>query len=378
MNWASLSPWITPAIVLSIAAYFTHLFGKVIADQKAFADNRDWEIEFSGLWFLADFLLPPGIIAVETLLYFKDSILGWLAQIPLYIAPVTYHWVDFVIIFIIGSYCTVAAGILTRGKYDLPSPDQATEKDATERIFNRVANMNAVFLQMLSMIIIFIFALEVLSGSIFWISVFSVQIFSVLILIALNYSLVRNFFPIVDIHFKNKRKPLRGVTLFKVNDDNIKIRDAGKTSFLAKDEVLRWEIVDDHQKKNTNIVMVPFVAWLPWLLTLYLFWQNKFLLGTLLAIGFPVVLILFLILFMPLARKKTAVSDMEKAYEGLPKSSVVASTIGFIAIVIGSFGAWFHNFPITMIFGVLITFIAWSVLQINRSSKPESIKESVK
>jgi hypothetical protein len=313
-------------------------------------------------------LLPPGIIAVGTLLYFKDALAGWLVQIPLYIGPITYHWIDFIIIFLIGSYCTVAAGILTRGKYDLPDPDPTIGKEATEKIFNRVVNMNAVFLQMFSMVVIFIFALEILSGSIFWISVFSVQIFSVIILIALNYSLVRNNFPVVNIYFKNKRKPLRGVILFKVNDDNVKIRDAGKTSFLNKDEVLRWEVVDDRQK-NLNVAMVPFIAWLPWLLTLYLFWQNKFLLGLLVAVGFPIVLIIFLILFMPPIRKKATMSDIEKTYQGLSKSSLIAASIGFIAIVIGSFGAWLHNFPVTMIFGVLVTFIAWGILQINRLPK---------
>ncbi|MGC9968430.1 MAG: hypothetical protein ABSC29_01705 [Minisyncoccia bacterium] len=365
MNWQDLSPWITPAIILSIAAYFTHLFGKIIADQKAFTDNRDWEIEFSGLWFLADFLLPPGIIAIGTLLRFKDFIMGWASQIPAYVAPVNYHWIDFAIIFLIGSYCTVAASILGKGKYGLPNPDPEINKDAAERIFDRVTNINTIFLQIFSMFVIFIFALELLSGSIFWISIFSVQVFSVFILIALNYSLMRHSAPRADIYFNGKTKPLLDVLLLKVNDDNIKIRTLGKTSFLNRDEVLKWEILDDHQKKNANAFMIPFISWLPWLLTLYLFWQNKLLLGILVAVGFPVVLIAFRFLFVPFSHKKMTVIEFENSYGQFSTLSSAASIIGSASAVIGSLAAWFHNFPLAMTFGVLITFVAWGVLQID-------------
>ena len=339
MNWQSISPWIAPAVALSVVAYFTRLFGKVIADQKAFADNRDWEIELSGIMFLADFLLVPGIIAIGTLLHFKDSIMGGLAQIPIYISPVTYHWIDFIIIFLIGSYGTAAADILNRGKYDLPSINPEAEKNAVEKIFNRVTNINAVFLQMFSMIVISIFTLEIFSGNIFWISIFSVQVFLVLIIIALNYSLMRHFVPRVDIYFKEKTEPFRGVLLIKVNADNIKIRVSGKTSVLSKDEILRWEVLDEDQKKTKSPFMVPFIAWFPWLLALYLFWQNKFLLGILAAVGVAIIWIIFRIFFVPSSPKKVATDELEKMYGELPKSSIVISAIGVLFIIVSSVGA---------------------------------------
>ena len=198
---------------------------------------------------------------------------------------------------------------------------------------------------------------------------FPVQVFLVLIIIALNYSLMRHFVPRVDIYFKEKTEPFRGVLLIKVNADNIKIRVSGKTSVLSKDEILRWEVLDEDQKKTKSPFMVPFIAWFPWLLALYLFWQNKFLLGILAAVGVAIIWIIFRIFFVPSSPKKVATDELEKMYGELPKSSIVISAIGVLFIIVSSVGAWTHSLLFTIL-GTIATFMAWGILQINRPSEP--------
>ncbi len=160
-----------------------------------------------------------------------------------------------------------------------------------------------------------------------------------------------------------------------MNDDNFKVRDSGKTLFLDNGNILRLEVLDVHNK-NANNFVVPLIAWLPWVLSLYLFWQNKLLLGILLAIGFTIILIVFRMLFVPVPRKKMTADEFEQKYGELPKSAIIASIIGFLSITIGSIGAWFHNFPITVLFGIVITFLMWAMLQTNRYPKTESVQKS--
>jgi hypothetical protein len=48
MNW---QPWIAPTILISVVAFLSRFFGKIIADQRPFSDDRVWDIELSGIFF---------------------------------------------------------------------------------------------------------------------------------------------------------------------------------------------------------------------------------------------------------------------------------------------------------------------------------------
>ena len=89
MDWSSFIQFIPAAVILSVIVFFVRFFGKAVADQIPYADNRDWSIEFSGLWFFIDFLFPPILIAASLLWYFNTAITGWFDQLSVALNPIS-------------------------------------------------------------------------------------------------------------------------------------------------------------------------------------------------------------------------------------------------------------------------------------------------
>lgn len=380
MNWQTLESFITPAIILTVLAYFVRLFGKAIADQVPYADDRDWQIEVNGLWFFVDFLLPPGIIAVAALLYFRGVIFAFLDAMSAQFDPITYHWVNLVIIFITLLYYAIASSILSEGKYKLTALVPQTVwggSDLPEKrrknIFDRIANIDAVILQPTAMVLIFIGGIEVLSGSVLWMTVFAVQIFTALIGLALNYSLMKYHFPRANVHFVSKRSSFSDVILLKVNKDNIRVRDGDRVRVINKDLVSELEIIDANQKPDVIRPMASVTTWIPWLLMVYSFWKHHWIIGLL--VGFIAPFILAAIGAWLLKIPQRAKTAWEKAYEdiknqndfnlwkyfkSLPWSLKIAIPIWAASIVpdtIGFYGAWHHNMEQAILYGVVTPFI---------------------
>jgi hypothetical protein len=62
MDFFSISNLITPAIIISLTVFLVHFFGKIIADAKPFADDRNWEIQLSGISFFINIIVIPSVI----------------------------------------------------------------------------------------------------------------------------------------------------------------------------------------------------------------------------------------------------------------------------------------------------------------------------
>lgn len=383
--WQNLSQsqWITPTIILSVGIYFIHLLGKIIADQKSFADDRNWEIEFSGLWFFTNLILPTGIIAIALLIYFRGPIMDGLAWIPANFSPITYHWIDLIIVFIFGLYYAVAGSILSEGRYKITALVARTAwggsgipEDKRDRIFNRIMDINAALMQPSLALLIFILGIEIFSGSILWISIFLVQIFSVIIGLTVNYSLMQYSLPKVNVYFSNKKDTIPNAWLIKLNKDNIKIRTPDKTLIIERAHVVRLEFVDADQKREVKRSIVPFIVWLPWLLMLYLLWENKFWLAIIFGLVIPAILFAIGAWLFPISRqdmvvsqnKESALDGLKKYIDSIPMTANIVSVIGLVFIIIGTVGAWHHNTWLTILFGIVFTFIDWALLQVFRPS----------
>ncbi len=375
MTWQNLAQWAAPAIILSVAAYFIRFFGKAISDQTPYADNRDWEIELSGVFFFVEFLFPPIIIASAILLYFKDPVMAWFGQISGAFAPLTYHWVNLVVVFVIWTYYASASRVLTKWKYKIPDGHrEPAESDRRKKTFSLVANTNAVLLQPSAMLLFFIFGVEISSGSMLWTTIFAVQLFTALIGLALNYSLMRTRFPIINIHFSNGKPSLQNTILLKANPDTFRVRDDERVLIIDKSVVSEIEFVDAEQKSNENRPILPFTLWIPWLLALYSFWKNNLDLGIIAGIVIPLIsVIVALMLANNRKEVREAVPKFDNAegfiklIESLPLSTKIASlgtVINLVSSIFGAIGAWHHNVGQLIILGIIVPFITWALWQI--------------
>lgn len=379
MNWQDLIPFIPPTVAISVLAYLVSFFGRAVDDHVPYADNRKWSIELAGLWFFIDFLFPPAVIASALLLYFKDLIIDWFNAVSSVFAPISYHWVNLVAVFIIWILYSLASNALVQERYKIPSgirdPNDSGEfEKKRKRRFDMVMKVNAVLLQPSVALLGIIMGIEILSGRIIWITVFAVQIFTALIVVAMNYSLMRRSFPIVNINFLNGKEALHDATLLKLNPDNIRVRDKKRVLVINRDNFSEIEFID--AKQETQRRYVTFVVWVPWLLALYSFWAHKLALGLVSGFVVPVLCFLAAVLIIGSSdefrksistRKIRNLNDLTTYAESMPfwtKVASIGSLIGLVALVLGAIEAWNHNVFWLIVLGILIPFITWAFWQI--------------
>ena len=228
-NWVSLIP---PAIVISAVAYFVRFLGRVIADQKPFADDRNWVIELSGIFFIFAFIIPI-ILGIIGGLYLGDLGAG--------------HWIRLLITFSVTSWLVIVIQVFTEKLYDIPQPNiryflKFTENKEPKIFIDKfIKSLRFIRLDFLVLILVYIITREYLLNNFWWIIVFSFQTIFNFILIALTYSLSVTKLLKVTIYFIGSTHPLSKVLLLKVNEDNIRIRDKNKVVILNKDQILKIE-----------------------------------------------------------------------------------------------------------------------------------------
>lgn len=363
MNW---QPWIAPAVLLSVVAFLSRFFGKIIADQRAFADDRDWDVELSGIMFLTKLLISPGIVAVAILIYFKATIFANLTTISLFLSPLDYHSLDLIIVFAVNIYYGAGIMILSRERYNFPKLlPNITEEQHKKRV-PAIINFNAVLLEPLAALIIFIFGIEIMTGSILWIAAFSIEIFLSLIFFALGSSLMQYSFPKVNIVFTGRKAPLRNVMLLKMNKDNIKVRNGDDVSIIERKEVLRVDVPVNGPTIFDTRPIIPFTAWIPILLALFLIWDHRLILAIIVGIVLPMFLQLVATWLLGISPEQIGIAKISISNpKQRPSTPAIILFIAFsLALIVSIISAWTHHGTIFFYFGVVPLMIIWMVLGI--------------
>jgi len=218
MNLATLLLIIPPAVAITILAYLVRFLGKVITDQTPFADDRNWAIELSGLFFIMNNLVITAAVAV-------------LFAITL---PIPFPLIiNFIIISLILGVLAIVGMAMTKKVYEINMPilDLITQKNKErEADWIKVGNFTSWFL----LVAFYFIALEFISTNIYWSIVTSCQLFFILFYSAYIHSL-RIYKPTkADIYFMNDPQGLltmKKVTLLKVNPDNVRIK-VGKNAMI--------------------------------------------------------------------------------------------------------------------------------------------------
>ena len=225
---------IPPAVLLGVVAYLVRFFGRAITDQRPFADDRNWDIEISGIYFFLSFILFSGILGV----------LGALRFGTLY----TDHWARFVIIGICITWLWLLGGLYAKKVYGIKflwlqsffigDPDKEGKAEKLGESILKISRY--IPLWIFSVIFIYILTLEYQSNSIGWMLFNGVEIFIGFIFMALIYSLLPLRLPQVDIFF-NDGTAMQNVTLLKMNSDNIRIKDGDQVVVINRDQVKKVE-----------------------------------------------------------------------------------------------------------------------------------------
>jgi hypothetical protein len=227
---------ITPAVILGVIGYFARFFGKVIADQNPFFDERAWAVELGGFIFTLN--LSIGVIGVVAALNLSHLGFGWM------------HWVNLIVTSLLLTIFSITNSQLFARFYRLkPS---TFKKQGIGADF--VAVVEFIGLRtphfLVPIVLGYIGTVEYLSGSIIWTVISWTLIIFTLLNLATNSSL-RKYQERVgtDIHFiDSSREPIRDALILKVNEGNIRIRVENKIMILNKDEVFKMEFSIPEEK----------------------------------------------------------------------------------------------------------------------------------
>ncbi len=206
-------------------------FGKAIADQRPFSDDRGWQIELDGVKFTVN-LLISGAVGV-------GAALGVAA------APDGFwnHFLDFFVIGVIGQILIITSAIMGEELYDIKLPviqrlrqKIAVASDGWQK--DMFKNSNPAYISLWAPVVIFfLVALEYRSGDTMWLIIVCAQAFLTVIACALHHSLLELKPQYVDVYFTDGRKPLKQHRLLKITDNTVRLRHKDKVILLNRSQV---------------------------------------------------------------------------------------------------------------------------------------------
>jgi len=229
MNYTDLSNLLPPTIAVATLAYFSRFFGKIIADQKPFSDDRTWEIELNGFHFLLN-LIVTGAIGI------------WLASLYQFDITAGGHWANLILILVIGGALLFVSTAMTNNVYDIEMPLMKIVAKDKASIHAWAVAGKFVPMSFVPIIIFYLLTQEYNAHNILWLAITACSALPVLIFLAFIHSLRSYKKQHASVYFIDSRPPLLNVFILKVNPDNIRLRDGNKIIILNKSQVLYIEV----------------------------------------------------------------------------------------------------------------------------------------
>ena len=246
-NFNGLAWLLTPTIIVAALAYLIRLFGKIISDQKPFSDDRNWEIELAGLFFFLNFIVAPGVVGYAAAYYLGSFGAG--------------HWIHFLVASFLGGWILVATIYLLQKIYQVKFPEaslfkQAKKDPTLQKLLEAMVGLNLITPQWaLSIIFVYVGVLEYQSGSVPWMIYIGATLLFNFIFMASNHGLRANLPPKVDVYLIGNPEPMKDLTLLKINEDNVRLRDNDKVIILNKSQVLKIEQKIDQRTETIASVI---------------------------------------------------------------------------------------------------------------------------
>ena len=222
---------VTPAIGIGTLAYLANFFGKVITDQYSVVDDRRWNIQLSGVYFLMK--LMPGVLGVYLAVNFPLGVGYWWS-----------HLVTFLIFLVARTLLGIHGEEVSSKIYKTTRRGFEKMDEKSQYVYSLLASAGGWLGASSFSIVLFYFGtLEYISGNPYWIIITIVLIFSILAQQALNFSLSKiKDIVLVTVYLKDG-STYNKVFIIKEKDDSFRIRVDNKIILLSKNEVSRIEMV---------------------------------------------------------------------------------------------------------------------------------------
>lgn len=233
------------AAILTISGVFIRLFGGIIADHKQFCDNRSFDITLNGSLFFLTYILFPASVAIS-LPHIAFSLPVRIACIFLFSGILTWFLVEmmamsekssekelpllrYLIVLFAGKNCDVEAvkNTIRKSSPFVPS-------------------------QLFIFILIYFLILAYQSNSLVFLSYMLTGMYVGLICVAATYGLKQMKTEIVNVYLVGVNEPIQNLTLLKVNDDNVRLRDKDKGMIISKSQIVRIEMVTNNKPLPTT------------------------------------------------------------------------------------------------------------------------------
>lgn len=224
---------ITPAVVLAVLAYLTNFFGKVIADQQPFTDDRKWHIQIAGGIFMIN-IITGGTLGI------------WLANtLPFGVGYWWLHLTTFLVFGALGSALLFYNMKVSNEIYNIRKASFEKLDDTLGGLLSFYATVGKYIpVGILPVAVFYFCTLEFYSQNIYWIIITFSLGFMMLVWSAFGYSLrkIEEIAPVTIYFIDQIKEPITPARILKVNEDNIRLRVDNKIVILNKNEVLKIEM----------------------------------------------------------------------------------------------------------------------------------------
>lgn len=243
---------ITSAAAISALTFLTRFFGNIISDQRPYCDDRKWDAELSGAFFLLSFVIVPGVIGgaigayygfeSTTLIHFVYLIIVGLMQMPfLFSNQALYKKL----------YGESMIAKADDAKIEKPEWLADWQKTVEEIQVFSIWITKHIPAGLLSIPLSYVLIREYLGGNIVWFTVIAAGVFHGFVLEAIFYSMTKyNKFPRADVYLVDVDEPIRDIELLRYNADNVKFRQNGEAVVINKSRIVKIVFTKADQKEN--------------------------------------------------------------------------------------------------------------------------------
>jgi hypothetical protein len=256
LNTVTLTNLITPAILISLLVFMVKFFGRAVSDQKPFTDDRKWEADISGVFFLVNRVLIPIVIVmmyVEKIAYFWPLNVFWdnlrNFKNP-FIVNDLYLFIFFVIYFVV--FAVFSSRLLSFAEIK-------TERNAkiNWNIFYKEITINFFIGLIPIAIIVFLYVVYLTKDLVYFAYSLLLSFVSFFGLAAVE-SLVKKNIVRANIYFvDSKIAPIKGCRVVRENSDNVRVIDNKKELIINKSQIFKVEKISNNalaiDSKNKKI-----------------------------------------------------------------------------------------------------------------------------
>ncbi len=241
----NLNNFITPAIFIALLVFLVRFFGRAVSDQKPLVDDRKWEADVQGVFFIVNKIFIPALVVmmyVQKKEYFWPLNNFWNNLINFnnpFVIQDLYLFIFFAIYFII--FTIFSFRLWSFAEMKTKKDSKKIWKEIDWKQFYKEAAIK-FFIRLIPIAIIaFLYVVYLTKDWIYFTYSLLLAFVSFFGLAAVE-SLTKKNIVKVNIYFIDKKNsPVKSCRVVRENSDNIRILKNNKSLIINKSQILKIE-----------------------------------------------------------------------------------------------------------------------------------------